>query len=134
MANEIETAPEPAVSTLVGGIMDDARELLAEQLALVQAEIKNDIHRITLASVPLIIGGLILIIAATILAAAGALLLDHLFPAFPLWAGFAIVGGMFLAAGLILVLWGKSRFDSMRVPTEQILQGLKENIQWKTKK
>jgi len=134
MANQMETEAEPGVGSLMGGILDDARELLVQQLALFQSEIKNDVHKVTMASIPLVIGGLFLMVAAILLAVAGAHLLVALLPALPLWGGFAIVGGLFLPLGLGFVLWGNSKLNAISAPPDKTIEGLKENIQWTTKK
>jgi len=136
MANQVmsETDAEPGVGKLMGGILDDARELLVQQLALFQTEIKNDVHKVTMASIPLVIGGLFLMVAAIILGVASSYLLCALLPALPLWGGFAIVGGLFVPLGLGFVLWGNSQLNAIKAPPDQTIEGLKENIQWTTKK
>jgi len=134
MANQIESEQEPGVGKLVGGIVDDARELIVQQLALFQVEIKNDAHRVAMATIPVVIGASILMVAIIILAAASALLLGALIPTLPLWAGFAIVGGLIVPVGLGFVMWGKTKFEAMNPTPDQTLEGLKENIQWTTKK
>jgi hypothetical protein len=51
-----------------------------------------------------------------------------------LWGGYAIVGGALAALGIALVLWGKAKFSTFSPLPEQTMEGLKENIQWKTNK
>jgi hypothetical protein len=55
-------------------------------------------------------------------------------PNLPTWAGFAITGGILLLAGGVLFYMGKSRFDEFNPLPDKTVQGLQENIQWKTKK
>jgi len=124
---------EPGVSTLVGGIIQDAQKLVRQQLTLFQVEFKNDAHRTIAASIPLLAGMVVSLVAAIILAIMVAHLLPWIWPQLPLWGGFAIVGVPLAIAGGALVLAGKSKFESFNPLPEQSLEGLKENIQWQTK-
>ena len=45
MATQLESDSEVGVTTLISGIVQDARDLFVEQMTLFQVEIKND-HRI----------------------------------------------------------------------------------------
>src|SRR5262245_46198438 len=107
MTNELET--EPAVTTLVSGIVQDAQELVRQQLTLFQVEFKIGMHRTAAAVIPLAAGAVVCLIAGIILAAALAVLLPTIWPGLPQWAGFAIVGGLCGALGAALVFWGKSQ-------------------------
>lgn len=131
----VETPPEEGVSTLVGGIVQDARKLLVEQLTLFQVEIKNDVHRTLKAMVPLLAGVVVVLTGVFLLGISGANLLCWALPDLPLWAGFAIVGVIIMAAGAALIYWAKSMLDSVSplVP-DTAMKALRENLQWKTKK
>jgi len=56
------TQPEPGVTKLVGGIIDDLQELLKAQLELFQAEIEDDLRQTKEASMLLAAGGLVLLL------------------------------------------------------------------------
>lgn len=131
---EHETEVQPGVTTLVSGIIQDAQQLLRQQLTLFQVEFKNDTRRTIAASIPLLVGMMICLLAGIILTIMAAHLLPWIWPQLPLWGGFAIVGGMLAIAGGALVLVGKSKFATFNPLPEQSLEGLKENIQWQTKK
>jgi len=133
MATQFESNSEADVSTLIGGIVKDARELLVEQMTLFQVEIKNDLHRTLMALIPLAIGVVVLLPGFILLGIAGAHLLHWAIPDMPLWLGFGSVGGFIMLAGVLLVLWGKSMLASVSLTPDTALKGLKENIQWKTK-
>jgi len=132
MAAQIESETDVPVSTLLGGIVEDAKRLLNQQLTLFQVEIKNDIDRTLQAFVPLILGGMILMPALLLLGMAMSYGLCALFPALPLWGSFAIVGSVCGIMGTALVYSGYRSLESVK-PTDSTLRGLKENIQWKTK-
>jgi len=133
MATETETNSDVSMSSLIGGIVQDARELFVEQMTLFQVEIKNDLRRILAAAVPLVIGVSVLLPGLILLGMAAAHFLHWAFPEMPLWLGFASVGGLIVVAGVLLVLWGKSMLASVSLTPDTALKGLKENIQWKTK-
>jgi len=134
MATQFAAEPQPAVSTLLGGIAQDAKRLMVEQLTLFQVEIKNDLRRTIIAFAPLIGGAIVLLPAILLLGTAAAYGLCDLVPQLPLWAGFAIVGGCAALVGGGLIAWGAIALKSVHLTPDTALQGLKENIQWKTKK
>jgi len=130
---ELETTPDqtPGMASLLSGIMDDARQLIVQQMTLFQVEIKNDMRRAVAGLIPLMAGVVILHTAVILLGAAGALGLNSALPQLPMWAGFAILGGVVALAGVLLMLWAKTML--VNLTPEKTLEGLKENLQWKTK-
>lgn len=134
MASELESEPEVGVASLVGGIVQDARELLVEQLTLFQVETKNQVHQMLMAFIPLVAGLAIGLTALSLLGAGGAYFLSWQWTEVPLWAGFIMMGAVVAVPGAGLVLVGKSMLDQVSVTPDTALKGLKENLQWKTKK
>jgi len=122
-----------SVTRLLSGIVEDAQALMQQQLTLFQVELKNDLRRTRNAAIPLMVGVLVCGLAVIILCAMLALLVDEVL-VLPWWAGFAGVGGVLLAVGVALVFWGKTRFDAFNPLPDQTVEGIKENLQWKTKK
>ena len=124
-----------SMTSVVTGIIHDAQELVGQQLKLFQVEIRNDTRRTIAATVPMMIGGLLCLVALIILAVMMAHLISWAWPEHvTLWGGYAIVGGALAALGIALVLWGKAKFSTFSPLPEQTMEGLKENIQWKTNK
>ncbi len=68
MAVDIEAESETKVSTLVGGIVLDARRLFMEQLTLFQVELKHDINRAMQAFMPLLAGMMVMTPSVVLLA------------------------------------------------------------------
>lgn len=132
MSTQLETE-EPRVTTLLSGIVQDMRQLFVQQMTLFQVEIKNDVRRVLMACIPIAAGAGACALAVIILAIGAAHLLSWIFPNLPLWGSFAIVGFSIALIGMILVFWGKSKLDSFNPLPDQSLDGLKENLQWKTK-
>lgn len=133
METQVESNSDVGVSTLIGGIVQDARELLVEQMTLFQVEIKHDLRRTVEAVAPLILGGLMMLPGIILLGIGAAYFLNWAWPALPLWVAFAIAGGATIGVGALLILWGKSMLAKISLTPDKALQGLKENIQWKTK-
>jgi hypothetical protein len=133
MPSHVETENGTGISSLVSGIINDGQELIKQQLSLFQAELKNDLRQTRDASIPLLIGGIVAGIGAFFLFVTVALWIPWQWPNVPMWVGFAIVTGIFLVAGAILLIMGKSRFDAFNPLPDKTLEGLQENVQWKTK-
>jgi len=132
MATEMEN--HQSVTELVGGIVQDAQTLARQQLTLFQVEIKNDVRRTLNAVIPLICGLMVVFIGVIVGAFAVAHLLPAIWPSLPLWGALAIVGGGLLVIGLAATLIGRYLFSTFNPPPTETVQGLKENLQWKTKK
>lgn len=129
----VDTDNSLSMTSLVSGIINDGQELLKQQLHLFQVELTNDLRRTRDASIPLVIGGVVAAIGALFLFVTVALWIPWQWPKVPLWGSFAIVTGLFLIAGTILVFMGKARFDAFNPLPDKTVEGLKENVQWKTK-
>ena len=134
MASQTESEHDVGVATLVSGIVQDARELLVEQMTLFQVEIKNHVRQTLTAFTPLGIGLAVALTALFLLGAGGAYFLAWQWPVLPLWAGFTIMGAIVALVGAALILWAKSMLDRVTLTPDIALKGLKENLQWKTKK
>ena len=145
MATEVTNAPagkesfpaaranDPSLSSLIGGIVDDAQKLIEHQFDLLKVDVKKDVQRAKDA-------GLALGAGTGLMAAGGLLLLFmlvHLLewlarPNLELWACFGIVGGVVLLIGGVALYLGKQKLETVNVVPEQTAEGLKENLQWKT--
>jgi hypothetical protein len=151
MTNDIYTAPlsasdgaarvDPSFTSTVKGILDDALSLVKQQLALVKAEIRDDIRNvvagilpIVFAVAPLLLGGLMLCFALVhalhwLSTPAG----QSLDPAtLPLWACYGLVAAFFLGIGGTFLGLGIYRLKTIRPLAEQSTKAFEENIQWLT--
>ena len=119
----------PSLAQLLTGIVNDARELLRQELALAKYELREDLQKAKTAMVSLgigigvtAIGGLLLI-----------LMLVHLLNALaglPLWACYGIIGAVFVIVGGVLLLIGKNTIARIDVVPPQTVETMKENVQW----
>src|SRR5437660_607392 len=133
MAVEQITSSQPAITPLITGIVNDFQALIRQQLTLFQKEMKNDLQRTRDATIPLAVGAIVCFLAGIILCMAIAHLIVYLWPACPYFAAYGIVGILLAIVGGVLVYTGKTKFDSFNPLPEKTVEGLKENIQWKTK-
>ena len=126
------TSTEPGIPSLVKGIVNDVGALVKQQIEFAKSEIRMDLKRTGEASKLLAVGSGVAAVGALVLTFMLVQLLSWLAPTLPLWACYAIVGGLILATGAALILMGKKRFDSFNPLPEQTAQSLKENIEWMT--
>src|SRR5215831_9611494 len=120
---------EPSLAQLLTGIVNDAKELMHQELALAKHEIREDLRKTKTAVLSLgmgigvaAIGGLLLI-----------LMLVHLLHALaglPLWACYGIVGGVLAMIGGVLLLIAKNTIARIEVVPQQTVETMKENVQW----
>ena len=62
-----------------------------------------------------------------------AYLILYIWPTCSQFAAFGIIGIALAIIGGVLVFAGKAKFDAFNPLPEKAVEGLKENIQWKTK-
>jgi len=133
MATQMESEHDVGVATLASGIIQDARDLFAEQIKLFKVEIQHRVHETVNAVIPLGIGVGIALSAPLLIGIAAAFFLSWMWPDLPLWGSFLIVGSAVGLAGGALIYWGKSALERVHLKPDTAIQGLKENLQWKTK-
>jgi len=133
MANEVHSPPEPgAVTALVSGILNDAQELMKQQITLVRQEIQDDFRKTKEGVISLALGVGTAFLGGFLLCLTAVHLLKWSAPDLPEWVCYAIVTGIVIVLSGALLFAGKKRFDSFNPLPDQSLQGLKENLQWKT--
>jgi Putative Actinobacterial Holin-X, holin superfamily III len=120
---------EPSLAQLLTGIVNDAKELMRQELALAKHEIREDLRKTKAAMLSLglgigvaAIGGLLLILMLVHLL--------HTLAGLPLWACYGIVGGLFIIVGGVLLLIAKQTIARIDVVPPQTVETMKENVQW----
>jgi len=134
MAVHTETESSPPLTTLVSGIINDAQQLMAQQLSLFQHEIKADLRKTRDAAIPMVVGLAVAMVGVVLVGMTLGFLIPWIWPSLPTWAGFAISSALLLAIGGGLMFWAKTQFDTFTPLPEKSLEALKENVQWVTKK
>jgi hypothetical protein len=120
---------EPTLAQLVRGLMDDARVLMQQELALAKYELYEEARKTKTAVASLgagigiaAIGGLLLII-----------MLVHLLrelTEWPLWTCYGMVGGICAIAGVALLYRGKQQISQIDIVPQQTVETMKENVRW----
>jgi hypothetical protein len=139
MSTEVHNHSDQSVSSLVSGIVSDFQDLLKQQLQLSRREIEEDLRKSTEAASIFGLGVGICFLGGLTLC----LMLAHLLhwltapygtdPAsFPLWACFAVVGGVLSLIGWEVTYAGRRKFQTINPLNNPATQALKENVQWLT--
>ena len=131
MENESHHTAEPSVAVLLRGIVNDAKELLAQEMAMLKLEARDELGKAKSAALALGIGiGLV---------AAGGMLLSvmlvqvlALFTEIPLWGCYGIVGSGLVVLGGVWLAVGKSTAADLAVAPRPMMNTRKENGQWPT--
>jgi len=141
MATEVQNPQpsEPSTGSLVAGIVNDIQDLVKQQVQLTRKELEQEFNHGKEAVVFLVLGRFLSLAGVVGLC----LMLAHLLhwlaaPAgtdpsgLPLWAGFAIAGGAFVAVGVGLLLAAKKSVEAIGTPLHESARALKETFEWKT--
>ncbi len=131
MANDLQSPPQPSVTALVSGIVTDMRDLIKQQTALVRSEIQSDFRKTKDAASFLALGSGVALLGVILLCLTAVYAL-WTYTTLPLWGSFGIVGGALTALGAGMFFAGKRKLDAFNPLPDQSLEGLKENLQWKT--
>jgi hypothetical protein len=130
---------EPGLAVTLKGILDDALELMKQQFIMLKAEMKSDFRKVLWGVIPIACGIAPLLLSLVMLCFA----LVHLIhwaatpagapadPAsVPLWGCYAIVSGVFLLVGAVLLAFGIHRLKTVNPLPEETAKALEENIKW----
>jgi membrane protein insertase Oxa1/YidC/SpoIIIJ len=131
MATDLQSPTQPSVTSLVSGIIADVQDLIKQQVALIGKEIKDDINKSIGAAISLAAGAGIAAMGGLLLCIMLALVLDVYIPQLNWWGGFAIVGGVLTAVGLVLLYAAIKKFETIKAMPETV-QALKETVEWQT--
>ena len=132
MAEIMHNGTETSTADLVRGIIKDAEELLAAQLALVRTEMKAEVSKARDAVMALVTGSILSLTGLIILAMAVGYLLPWIWPEFPQWASFGAVAIVILVIAGCLMLVTRQRLSALK--PEKTLESIEENVRWMTKK
>jgi 4-amino-4-deoxy-L-arabinose transferase-like glycosyltransferase len=131
MTSQYETETPHSLAEQVSGIVDDAQEVIKQQLNLFQAEFKTTIRNHIGVGIGLALALGTLSVAAVTIAFAVAYGMASAWQ-LPLWGAFAIVAGILVAATVALAWWTWHQFTTISLLPDNKAEGLKENHQWTT--
>jgi len=129
MANHSSPGSDASLASLIGGIINDAKDLLVHEFTMAKLELQDELRKTKTAAMSFalgagiaLVGGLLLIFMLVHLLAALTLL--------PLWGCYGIIGGLLVVVGLLLLASGKQTAEQIEVVPPQTVETLKENAQW----
>ena len=116
-------------ASLLSGAINDIRELFRQEISLARVEIRDEmanlksaVVKLSAAAVALLLGTVLLLMA---LSRGLAVLFDM-----PIWAGFAIVGGLLVIVGGVLLAVAWPNLRAIGPVPERTVRTLKENVEW----
>ncbi|HUK33259.1 MAG TPA: phage holin family protein [Vicinamibacterales bacterium] len=128
----VEYDERASIPSLVQGLLDDARDLIREELQLARAEIREEIARAQTAAVAFAIAAAVGLLGAALLSVAIGSAIAY-FLRWPPWAGYGVTAILFLAGAWGLYLFGRSRLTAIRAIPET-KDAMKETLTWMQQK
>jgi len=125
MANHSSPGSEASLASLIGGVVNDAKDLLLHELTIAKLEIQSELHKTKEAAVSFAIGAGIAVVGGFLLL----LMLVHLLAALttiPLWGCYGIVGTLLFVVGLVFLYRGKHAAAQLDEVLPQTTTTLKE--------
>ncbi len=120
-------SPNANLASLLSALLRDAETLLLQQLALARAELGENIGQFVGGAVVLLAGLGVAIIGGLTLAAALVLLLGYVMP---LCAASALVGAVLTAGGAGAILYGRRLMARATLVPHEALRSLHETGEW----
>ena len=136
MPDNVQIENQPSLSSLVGGIINDAQQLIRQEVLLVRREVQAELNKAKAAAISLGVGMALGVVGGLLLC----FMLVHLLywltnpqlphEQLPLWGCFGIIGVLFLIVAAGLAYFAKSQVSKIDVVPRQTVETMKENVQW----
>src|SRR5262249_36924077 len=140
MRENVQTPPEPqpSMAALVGGIINDAQQLIRQEVTLARRELQQQWDKTKTAVTSLAAGGAVAFLGGILLC----FMLVHLIhwlsmkggpgaadpSTIPLWACYGLVGLLFAIGGGALIYPGAAKASQVQIPPPQTVESLKEIV------
>jgi hypothetical protein len=129
MEQDSSPRSETSVATLIGGIVNDAKDLLINEFTIAKLEVQQEMRKTKSAALAFAvgagvvgIGGLFLVLMCV---HGLVVLLD-----IPLWGSYGLVGGLLFLVGTLLLVRGKQTAEQIDVIPPKTASTLRDNAQW----
>ena len=117
MLDEIKHDIDSNVMPLLGGIIEDSKLLLMQELALIKSDIREQSAKAKTMAISLAIGGALALVGGMLLGMGFAHLLASIFPVLALWQCYGLMGILFGAIGFgIIHNYGQFSPESQETP------------------
>jgi hypothetical protein len=137
MRTEISSRPQSqdrhtsSILSLITGIIQDAVVLISKEFAAAQLEIHDELDRAK--SVALLTGvGAGALVAGTVLLCLMLVYLLQTLTGFDLWRCYALVGGMVIGVGVIILWYAKRQAGGAKLMPARSVEKAKEDARWIT--
>ena len=117
--------PEPSLAALLGDIVNDAKDLLVQEVALIKLEVQDELRRTKTAAITLGVG-------IGVVASGGMLLmlmLVHVLEVLteiPLWGCYGLTGSGLVVLGTVLLAAGRTKTEELHVVPRRTLETREE--------
>ncbi|HEV3258360.1 MAG TPA: phage holin family protein [Gemmataceae bacterium] len=122
-----QTDAQPSMASLVSGIINDAQQLIRQEVTLARREMEEELNKAKAAAISFGMAIPFGVFGALMLCFMVVSLLNL---ALPPWASFAIVGGVLVLTSVVLFLMAKNKMDKVSLVPRQTVESMKENVQW----
>jgi len=129
MAIGYSTDSPPSMAALLGGIVNDAQNLIRQEVQLARTEVRQEWDKTKAAAQTFTAGMILLVFGAIFLGLAIGFVL-HEVVGLPLWASFLILGGPLSLVGAGLLYSARNQAGQIQVIPPQTVATLRENVQW----
>ena len=130
MATDLQHPENASLSSLVTGVVNDAHELLKQQLALFRSEIRQDLRQTREMASSMIVGLVLAVVAGWLLTIMLVYLVNYLTD-WHLAGCYALVGSIVGAVAAFFIWRAVSKFEKFE-PLDSTTEAIQENLEWKT--
>ncbi|MEO7189580.1 MAG: phage holin family protein [Vicinamibacterales bacterium] len=117
-----------SIAGLLKSLVVDTRDLMREELALMRAEVREELAQLQTAAIAfgaaVVVGAIGVVLFFIALGGAVAYAFH-----WPSWAGYGIMAVLLLAGAAACVMWGKREIATLKA-LPKTRQTVKENIEW----
>jgi hypothetical protein len=131
MTHESQHTSEPSLVALVGGIMNDAKDLLVQEWTMTKLEVQGGLRKAKTAAITLGIGIGVVTVGGVLLLLVLVQVLAT-FTVIPLWECYGLVGSGLVVLGAVLLKVGKHKAETLDMIPQQTAETMKETTHWLT--
>lgn len=126
---DTDQSGEPSIARLLGEIVSDAQQLVRKEFELAKHEVRVEVDKARDGAISLGIGAgvtaiggvfLLLMVVHALVAAFG----------WPLWLSYLVVGGLITVVGVVLLMMGLSRVQTVDPTPRQTVDNVRKDVEW----
>ncbi|MEM8535758.1 MAG: phage holin family protein [Chloroflexota bacterium] len=128
-ATQIVQEEAKSVAQIMGEILADAQQLVRKEFELAKEEVKSEVNKAQQGAISLGIGIGVTAIGGILLLMMCVHLLADVF-LLELWLSYLVVGGALAVIGIVLLLVGRSRLQSIDPTPRETISNVRRDIEW----